>query len=625
MSSTPARSSPQAEAPAATVNEAVCNVFRCWVNPAIFSPRLDFAVREWARRSAPVRKALDRSDRVRTEAVKALFVRFGYEDEDAFVRARVLYYMQIGYYALDLREPIETRLNLTPHYLKAFTGVDPDQAEIDAFRAYAMGHAHIPDFELFARAVMSGRYSAFALLRQGFAGHKGWPQAWRKAKPKPAYDFVIIGGGGHGLATAYYLAKTHKRTRVCVIEKGWLGGGNTGRNTTIVRSNYFYPESVALYDLALRLYEGLSRELNFNVMLSQRGILNLAHTQAQLEMAARLTNAMQLNGVDAELWGPNEVRERLPLMTRSLDSRYLPNGGVWQKRGGIARHDAVAWGYARAADRLGVDIVENCEATGFIMQNGACVGVETTFGRNSRRSGRRRGRRPFVATDGQSRSEAADSFLHAAGDGERTGQAVPRHRRSASRHRRLRQPVGQGRDRVRRRSRPHSLLRAARLAADAGTRPRRLARDVPGLRPIEADAAMGRNRRRRSGLVAHHRTCADEGHLSQLRLGNRGLQGDSRRRHAARASVWRPAPTTRSAAPSTFPASPQGASSTRRQAPASSIRRSACKSSPAPSAVRATRANSTMSASRKARPEPAGSVSDAEWAKLPLVQRQSER
>jgi AcrR family transcriptional regulator len=137
----------QAEAPAATVNEAVCNVFRCWVNPAIFSPRLDFAVREWARRSAHVRKALDRSDRLRTGAVKALFVRFGYEDEDAFVRARVLYYMQIGYYALDIREPIEARLSLTPHYLKAFTGVDPSEAEVDAFRAYAIGHAHIPDFD----------------------------------------------------------------------------------------------------------------------------------------------------------------------------------------------------------------------------------------------------------------------------------------------------------------------------------------------------------------------------------------------------------------------------------------------------------------------------------------------
>ena len=139
---------------------------------------------------------------------------------------------------------------------------------------------------------MSARYSAFALLQQSFAGHKGWPQAWRKAKAKPVYDFVIVGGGGHGLATAYYLAKNHNRPRVCVIEKGWLGGGNTGRNTTIVRSNYFYPESVALYDLALRLYEGLSRELNFNVMLSQRGILNVSHTQAQLEIAARVADAM---------------------------------------------------------------------------------------------------------------------------------------------------------------------------------------------------------------------------------------------------------------------------------------------------------------------------------------------
>ena len=137
----------QAEAPAASVNEAVCNVFRCWVNPAIFSPRLDFAVREWARRSAHVRKALDRSDRVRTEALKALFVRFGYEDEDAFARARVLYYMQIGYYALDLKEPIETRLNLTPHYLKAFTGVLPTEGELEPFRAYAVSHAHSPDFD----------------------------------------------------------------------------------------------------------------------------------------------------------------------------------------------------------------------------------------------------------------------------------------------------------------------------------------------------------------------------------------------------------------------------------------------------------------------------------------------
>lgn len=227
---------------------------------------------------------------------------------------------------------------------------------------------------------MSARYSALTILREGLSGNRGWPQAWRKAKPKPAYDYVVVGGGGHGLATAYYLAKTHKKTRVCVVEKGWLGGGNTGRNTTIVRSNYFYPESVALYDLALRLYEGLSQELNFNIMLSQRGLLNISHTQAQLEIAARLANAMQINGVDAELWGPEQVRERLPLASQSIDARYLPNGGVWQKRAGVARHDAVAWGYARGADALGVDIVETCEVTGFLMQNGACVGVETTLG-----------------------------------------------------------------------------------------------------------------------------------------------------------------------------------------------------------------------------------------------------
>ena len=227
---------------------------------------------------------------------------------------------------------------------------------------------------------MIARYSALTILREGLSGHKGWPQAWRKAKAKPAYDFVIVGGGGHGLSTAYYLAKSHGRRRVAVIEKGWIGGGNTGRNTTVVRSNYFYPESVALYDLALRLYERLSIELNFNVMLSQRGILNVAHTPAQMEIAARLVNAMQINGVDAELWGPDEIRRRLPLIARSMDSRYLPNGGVFHPRGGTARHDAVAWGYARAADGLGVDIVETCEVTGFLMQNGACVGVETTAG-----------------------------------------------------------------------------------------------------------------------------------------------------------------------------------------------------------------------------------------------------
>ena len=382
---------------------------------------------------------------------------------------------------------------------------------------------------------MSARYSAFALLREGFAGHKGWPQAWRKAKPKRSYDFVIVGGGGHGLATAYYLAKTHNRTRVCVIEKGWLGGGNTGRNTTIVRSNYFYPESVALYDLALRLYEGLSRELNFNVMLSQRGILNVSHTPAQLEIAARVANAMQLNGVDAELWGPNEVRDRLPLMTQSLDSRYLPNGGVWQRRGGTARHDAVAWGYARAADRLGVDIVENCEATGFIIENGACAGVETT-------QGEIRAEAVGVAVAGHSSQLMA-----------KAGVRLPIH--SYTLQAMVSEPVkpcldivllhlgtgvyasqsdkgelvfGGGLDRI-----PSYGQRGAAPMQEIV---------ISGL--LDMFPAFGQLKlmRQWGGIVdvvpefvADHRAGADEGDFLELRLGNRRLQGDSGWRHAARA------------------------------------------------------------------------------------------
>lgn len=224
------------------------------------------------------------------------------------------------------------------------------------------------------------RYSAFSLAREGVRGHRGWTEAWRKARPKAAYDAVIVGGGGHGLATAYYLAKNHGLTRVAVLEKGWIGGGNTGRNTTAVRSNYFYPESVALYDLALRLYEGLSRELNYNVMLSQRGMLIAAHTPAQMEICARIANAMQLNGVDGHLMGEAEALERIPLLNQTTDARYRCLGGIWQGRAGIARHDAVAWGFARAASALGVDIIEGCTVTGLDTQGGAITGVETSLG-----------------------------------------------------------------------------------------------------------------------------------------------------------------------------------------------------------------------------------------------------
>jgi len=226
------------------------------------------------------------------------------------------------------------------------------------------------------------RYSALALVRGALSAHRHWAPVWRSPEPKPSYDIVIVGGGGHGLATAYYLAKNHRITKVAVLERGWLGGGNTGRNTTIVRSNYLYPESARLYDFALKLYERLSRELNFNIMLSQRGLIDLAHSRHDLDSMVRWVNAMHMNGVDAELLSRDEVAEWLPLLDMSPDARYPVLGGFLQRRAGTARHDAVAWGYARAADALGVDIIQNCEVTGFRTgADGRVVGVETSRGR----------------------------------------------------------------------------------------------------------------------------------------------------------------------------------------------------------------------------------------------------
>ncbi len=227
---------------------------------------------------------------------------------------------------------------------------------------------------------MTRRYSALSLLREGLAGHTGWEPAWRSPQPQKSYDAIVIGGGGHGLATAYYLAKTHRLTRVAVLEKGWIGGGNTGRNTTVVRSNYFYPESVALYALAHRLYKGLAAELNFNVMFSPRGMVSVCHSDAEMELAARTVNAMQINGVDAELFSAADVRRVAPPLNFSPTARFPIHGGVWQGSAGTARHDAVAWGYARAASRLGVDIIQNCEVVGFIVEGGRCRGVETSLG-----------------------------------------------------------------------------------------------------------------------------------------------------------------------------------------------------------------------------------------------------
>jgi sarcosine oxidase subunit beta len=226
------------------------------------------------------------------------------------------------------------------------------------------------------------RYSGLALLRGALAKHRHWPQAWRSPEPKAAYDILIVGGGGHGLAAAYYLAKNHGITNVAVVERGWLGGGNTGRNTTVVRSNYLYPESARLYDFSLKLYEGLSRELNYNIMLSQRGHVMLAHSRHDLESIARWANAMHMHGIAAELLSRAQVGELMPALDMSPEARYPVLGGFMQRRGGVARHDAVAWGYARAADALGVDILQQCEVTGFLRgPRGEVTGVETRHGR----------------------------------------------------------------------------------------------------------------------------------------------------------------------------------------------------------------------------------------------------
>jgi sarcosine oxidase subunit beta len=229
------------------------------------------------------------------------------------------------------------------------------------------------------------RYSFGALARRALGGHRGWTPLWRKPAPKPRYHVVIIGGGGHGLATAYYLAKEHGIRDVAVLEKGAIGLGNTGRNTTIIRSNYLWDESARIYEHSLKLWEGLSAELNFNLMLSQRGVLNLAHTLGDMREGVRRVNANRLNGIDGEWLEPEAVSRFCPILSIDRNARYPVLGATLQRRGGVARHDAVAWGYARAADARGVDIIENCEVTAIRTTGGGSGGsrvgeIETTRG-----------------------------------------------------------------------------------------------------------------------------------------------------------------------------------------------------------------------------------------------------
>ena len=310
------------------------------------------------------------------------------------------------------------------------------------------------------------RFSLLNVARQALAGNAGWPEQWRKPAPKAAYDAIIVGGGGHGLATAYYLASQHGLTNVAVLEKGWLGGGNTGRNTTIIRSNYLWEESAALYDHALKLWEGLSQELNYNVMYSPRGVMMLAHNAHDVQVAKRHIHANRLAGVDNEWLTPEEAKAFCPLLNIARDIRYPVVGAALQRRGGTARHDAVAWGYARAASARGVDIIENCAVTAIRRDAaGAVSGVETTRGAIATK------KIGVVAAGHTSVVMAMAGVAHAAGElslagaGLRAGQADDALRGHVEHHPRLYVAVRQGRTRHRRRHRRLYLLFADRRPA----------------------------------------------------------------------------------------------------------------------------------------------------------------
>ena len=222
------------------------------------------------------------------------------------------------------------------------------------------------------------KYSAYSLFKHALSNNQNWKASWRDVAPKAKYDAIIVGGGGHGLATAYYLAKNHGMTNIAVVEKGWIGGGNTARNTTIVRSNYLWTEASLLYEKSLKLWEGLSQEINFNVMFSQRGVYNLGHTLQDMRDIERRVSANQLNGIDAEVVDVGQIKEAIPLINSSPSARYPILGASLQRRAGVARHDAVAWGYARAASEYGVDIIQQCEVTGIRKNGSQIIGIDTS-------------------------------------------------------------------------------------------------------------------------------------------------------------------------------------------------------------------------------------------------------
>jgi heterotetrameric sarcosine oxidase beta subunit len=371
------------------------------------------------------------------------------------------------------------------------------------------------------------KYSLLSLVRNALSGHQNWQPAWRSPDPKPHYDVIIIGGGGHGLATAYYLAKVHGITNVAVLEKGYLGSGNIGRNTTIIRSNYLLPGNNPFYEKSLQLWEGLEQDFNFNAMVSQRGVINLYHSDGQRDAYIRRGNAMRMHGVDAEILDQHTLREMLPFLNFD-NGRFPIMGGLMQRRGGTVRHDAVAWGYARGADSRGVDIIQHCEVTGIRRDaKGLVTGVDTTKG--------------FIGCNKLGLAAAGNSTTVA----KMAGLQLPidSHVLQAFVSEGLKPwidnvvtfgvghflhfAIGQGRAGVRRRHRRLQLLCTARQPADGGTRHRVWPGDDPVAEPGAGAARVGRHHGHVDGRIADHRQDADRQSLPECGLVLWRLQGDA--------------------------------------------------------------------------------------------------